>query len=321
MECKINFNTQIIRILPSRLRKIFLTVDIDYMKLYEIRLRVNKPVVINYKNEECYINNNGLTEKIEGGYVTTLNEIKEVLQYISNYSMYAYEDEIKQGFITVEGGHRIGLAGKVVMEKDKIKNIRNIAFVNIRISHEIIGCANKILPYIYNDKNIHHTLIVSPPMSGKTTLLRDIIRSISTGESINKSIKVGVVDERSEIGACYNGVPQNDLGLNTDILDCCPKSEGMMMLIRTMSPSVIAVDEIGTRSDVEAIEYVINCGCKLLATVHGTSIEDISSKPMLGKLVKEKIFERYIILDKKSHVGNIKQIFDSMGNILYTGGV
>ena len=321
MECKINFNTQIIRILPSRLRKIFLTVDIDYMKLYEIRLRVNKPVVINYKNEECYINNNGLTEKIEGGYVTTLNEIKEVLQYISNYSMYAYEDEIKQGFITVEGGHRIGLAGKVVMEKDKIKNIRNIAFVNIRISHEIIGCANKILPYIYNEKNIYHTLIVSPPMSGKTTLLRDIIRSISTGESINKSIKVGVVDERSEIGACYNGVPQNDLGLNTDILDCCPKSEGMMMLIRTMSPSVIAVDEIGTRSDVEAIEYVINCGCKLLATVHGTSIEDISSKPMLGKLVKEKIFERYIILDKKSHVGNIKQIFDSMGNILYTGGV
>ncbi len=323
MDSKMKFNTQIIKILPSRLRKLFLRLDMEYMKIYEIRLRVNRPVIVNYGNKELYINNNGLTEEILEAYIPTIDEIKEFLQYVSNYSLYAYEDEIKQGFITIAGGHRIGLAGKIVMDKDRIKNIRNITSINIRISHEIIGCSQKTIPYIYNDKekNVYHTLIISPPMSGKTTLLRDIIRSISMGEIIEKSITVGVVDERSEIAACYNGVPQNNVGLKTDVLDCCPKSEGMMMLIRTMSPNVIAVDEIGTKNDIEAIQYVINCGCKLLATVHGTSIEDISSKPVLGKLVRERAFERYIILDKKLQVGNVKEIFDSTGNILYTGGV
>ena len=127
---------------------------------------------------------------------------------------------------------------------------------------------------------------------------------------------VGVVDERSEIGACYNGVPQNDIGIRTDILDCCPKSEGMMMLLRSMSPKIIAVDEIGTLRDIEAIEYVINCGCKLLATVHGNGIEDVKNKPLLGKLVRERVFERYIILNNQNRVGNVKEIFDMRGTVL-----
>ena len=131
---------------------------------------------------------------------------------------------------------------------------------------------------------------------------------------------MGVIDERSEIGACYQGVPQNDLGIRTDILDCCPKAKGMMMLIRTMSPRVIAVDEIGSREDLEAMEYVMNCGCKLIATVHGSSIEDIKQKPILRKLVQERIFERYIILNSKGRVGNIDQIYDNRGSQLYLKG-
>ena len=310
---------EIIRILPNSFRNLFEKINIDYKLLTEIRIRVNKPILIYYDNEEFFISNVGRLVKEEHDvYIITVDEIKESLQYICNYSLYAYEDDIKQGFVTVVGGHRVGLAGKVVVEKSCIKNIRYITCINIRVSHQVIGCGDKVMQYIYDEKNnnIYHTLIVSPPMSGKTTLLRDVIRIISNGKGLQSSITVGVVDERSEIAACYNGIPQNDVGIRTDILDCCPKSEGMMMLLRSMSPKVIAVDEIGTLKDIEAIEYVINCGCKLLATVHGNGIEDIKNKPLLGNLVRERVFERYIVLNNYKKVGNIKEIFDMRGNVL-----
>lgn len=310
---------EIIRILPKRIREVFEKIDFDYRNLTEIRLRADKPILINYNNCERFINEyGGLSNLIEDAYVTCEEEIKELLQYVCNYSVYAYEEDIKQGFITIVGGHRIGLAGKVVIEGDNIKYIKNISCVNIRVSHQVIGCARKIMPYIFDEENnnIYHTLIVSPPMGGKTTLLRDIIRIISNESRVNSSITVGLVDERSEIAACYNGIPQNDIGIRTDIMDCCPKAEGMLMLLRSMSPKVIAVDEIGGQKDIEAIEYVINCGCKLLATVHGKSVEDIRSKPLLGRLVRERIFERYIILNNYKKIGNVKEIFDMRGNIL-----
>lgn len=242
------------------------------------------------------------------------------MEYISNYSLYAYEEEMKQGFITIQGGHRIGLAGKVIMEKDMIKSMKYISFINVRLSHQMKGCADGILPYMIEENNVKHTLIISPPRCGKTTLLRDMIRQLSNGTEYFKGVTVGVVDERSEIGACYMGVPQNELGVRTDILDCCPKAKGMLMLIRTMSPQVIAVDEIGSREDIEAIEYVINCGCKLIATVHGSSIEDIRTKPLLRELLQEHVFERYIILNNKRKVGMVTEIFDSQGTPLYKAG-
>lgn len=310
---------EIIRILPKGIREIFSKINLDYKKLTEIRLRADKPILINYNTCEYFISNySELSDLIEDAYVICEEEIKELVQYVCNYSVYAHEEDIKQGFITIVGGHRIGLAGKVVIEGDRIKNIKNISCVNIRVSHQVIGCARKIMPYIYDEENnnIFHTLIVSPPMGGKTTLLRDIIRIISNESGMKSSITVGLVDERSEIAACYNGIPQNDIGIRTDIMDCCPKAEGMLMLLRSMSPKVIAVDEIGARKDIEAIEYVINCGCKLLATVHGNSVEDIRSKPLLGRLVRERIFERYIILNNYRNIGNVKEIFDMRGNIL-----
>lgn len=309
---------EILRILPNNLRGVLDSIKIDFRLLLEIRIRVNKPILIYYDNEEYFINiKNGLVKYPEDAYMITIDEVKESLQYICNYSLYAYEEDIKQGFITVIGGHRVGLAGKIVLEQGDIKNIKYITCINIRVSHQVIGCGKKVIKYLYDDNDsIYHTLIVSPPMSGKTTLLRDIIRIISNGSGLHKSMTVGVVDERSEIGACYNGVPQNDIGIRTDILDCCPKSEGMMMLLRSMSPKIIAVDEIGTLRDIEAIEYVINCGCKLLATVHGNGIEDVKNKPLLGKLVRERVFERYIILNNQNRVGNVKEIFDMRGTVL-----
>ena len=309
---------EILKIFSLNLRKVIGNVDFDYELLQEIRLRVNSPLIVIYNNTEFFISRDyELTSTRNNAYIVTQNEVRETMEYISNYSLYAFEDEIRQGFITIQGGHRVGIAGKTILEADRIKNIKHISFINIRLSHQIKGCGNKVMPYIVQDDSIYHTLIISPPRCGKTTLLRDLIRQLSNGLSTIPGMTVGVVDERSEIGACYMGVPQNELGIRTDILDCCPKVAGMMMLVRSMSPSIIAVDEVGSREDIEAIEYVINCGCKLIATVHGSTIDDIKNKPILGRLVREKIFERYIILNNQGSVGNLEEIYDERGTVLY----
>lgn len=314
---------EILKIFSLNLRRMISNLELDFEKLQEIRLRVNGPLIIIYDNKEYFITKESNLAVIqEDAYYVAQNEIRETMEYISNYSMYAFEDEIKQGFITIQGGHRIGIAGKTILENDKIKNIKHISFINIRLSHQVKGCANKVLPYIMSGHDdIYHTLIISPPRCGKTTLLRDVIRQLSNGDSKYAGVSVGVIDERSEIGACYMGVPQNELGIRTDILDCCPKANGMMMLIRSMSPRIIAVDEVGSREDIEAIEYVINCGCKLIATVHGASIEDIKSKPILGRLVREKIFERYIVLNNRVAVGNVDEIYDARGSVVYKSSI
>lgn len=316
-----NKKEDFMKIFTSQIRTILSKLQIDFEQLQEIRLRIQSPLLILYQNKEFYVKGDGtLGDNRENAYIISKNEIKETMEYISNYSLYAYEEEMKQGFITIQGGHRIGLAGKVIMEKDMIKSMKYISFINVRLSHQMKGCADGILPYMIEENNVKHTLIISPPRCGKTTLLRDMIRQLSNGTEYFKGVTVGVVDERSEIGACYMGVPQNELGVRTDILDCCPKAKGMLMLIRTMSPQVIAVDEIGSREDIEAIEYVINCGCKLIATVHGSSIEDIRTKPLLRELLQEHVFERYIILNNKKKVGMVTEIFDSQGTPLYKAG-
>lgn len=309
---------EILKIFSINLRKIIADLTIDFELLQEIRLRVNGPLMLIYNNKEYFVSNDHrITLDKNSAYIIPQNEVRETMEYISNYSLYAFEDEIRQGFITIQGGHRVGIAGKTILEAERIKNIKHISFINIRLSHQVKGCGDRVMPYIINQNTIYHTLIISPPRCGKTTLLRDVIRQLSNGVSSITGLNVGVVDERSEIGACYMGIPQNELGIRTDILDCCPKVEGMMMLIRSMSPSIIAVDEVGSREDIEAIEYVMNCGCKLIATVHGSSIDDIKNKPILGRMVREKIFERYIILNNKGRVGNIEEIYDERGTVLY----
>ncbi|MGN0438803.1 MAG: stage III sporulation protein AA [Lachnospiraceae bacterium] len=309
---------QILKIVSVKLKKLLEKADLDYEKLQELRLRMNEPFIIIYQGVEMFISNQGNVCKTpKDAYVITAGDIKETLEYISNFSLYAYEDEIRQGFITVQGGHRIGLAGKVIMDKGHVKSVKHISFINIRMAHEKKGCGENILPYIYDGDQVCHTLIISPPGGGKTTLLRDLVRMISDGNEGHPGISVGIVDERSEIGACYHGIPQNDVGMRTDVMDCCPKAEGMLMMIRSMSPAVIAVDEIGKREDIDALSYIMNCGCHILATVHGTSIDDIKSKPILRKLVEEKLFKRFIVLSGGKKPGTIERIFDERGSVLY----
>ena len=308
----------ITKLFPAQIRKALGQALFDRNKIYEIRLRVNAPLIVIYQGKEYFLTLEGeLTREEAKAYHVQTEDLKEMLEYISGYSLYAFEEEIRQGFLTIVGGHRVGIAGKTILDGNKIKSLKYISYINLRLSHQIKGCASPILPYIIKNRQICHTLIISPPRCGKTTLLRDLIRQVSNGNRYMPGVSVGVVDERSEIAGSYQGIPQNDLGIRTDVLDCCPKAEGMMMLIRSMSPEVVAVDELGDYEDIHAIESVIRCGCKLFATVHGSSIEDITRKPLLQRLMQEKVFERYIVLYKKDCAGQIKAIYDERGTGLY----
>lgn len=304
----------VLNLFSIKLRNLISGSGIDFMHLQEIRLRSGQPLILICNNKEYFISNTGIiTSNKDNSFIVDVNEIRETMEYISNYSMYAFEEEIRQGFITVSGGHRVGICGKAVMENGKLKTIKYISFINIRLAHEIKGCSENIMRYLYKAyDSVYNTLIISPPMNGKTTLLRDIVRNISNGSvdensrkySAQKGLSVGLADERSEIAASYLGVPQNDVGIRTDVMDAMPKTYGIMMLIRTMSPDVIAVDEIGSPEDVNSILYGINCGCSFIGTIHGDSIEDVANKPALEKLISEGVFERYLLLEKDSSAGN-----------------
>jgi len=231
--------------------------------------------------------------------------INNIFNSLLNYSAYACQEELINGYITIEGGHRVGVCGRTVMENGRVKTIKDISSINIRRSREIIGVSDPCMGYLLKGKHqIFNTIIVSPPKCGKTTLLRDMIRNFSS-----MGFQVGVCDERSEISGMYNGRPSYDLGIRTDILDGCPKEKGMIMLIRSMSPDLIATDEIGKREDCHAIEAAVCAGISLLATIHGSCYEDVINSG-IGELVGRGIFERLIFLSNVPAIGSISAIRD-----------
>ena len=292
----------------GNIRRLLAEARPEYDRLYEIRLRAGRPVFLVYAGGERFLRIKG-----QEPYLVTRQDLKETLEYVSGYSLYAYEDEIRQGYISVQGGHRIGVTGKVILNGDRIRGMKYISCINVRLAHQIPGCADAVMSYIQSKNHIAHTLIVSPPRCGKTTLLRDVIRQLSNGRKNISGVTVGVVDERSELAGSWQGIPQNDLGMRTDILDACPKAEGMQMLVRSMSPDVVAVDELGKEEDFRAVESVIHCGCRLIATAHGNSVEDILNQPFFQKLKKMEVFERYIVLGGRDQIGQIKGIYDAKG--------
>ena len=292
----------ILQLFPQEYRGLWQPVVREQHCLQELRLRIGRPVIIYSSGEEFFLGESGVLLRSKNmAHVVEERELRQILEHICHYSPYAYEEELRRGFITVAGGHRVGVTGQVVLEPDgNVRTIKNISCLNIRISHQIMGAADGVLPHLYKNQLLRNALIISPPGCGKTTLLRDVIRQVSDGNRYGEGMTIGVVDERSELAGCFQGRVQNDMGMRTDVLDGCPKGAGMLMLLRAMSPQVIAIDEVGESSEWEMLRRASACGCKLLATVHGDSIIDVQRRFDISKENLEKIFQVFILLGKRA---------------------
>ena len=294
---------------PEPVRSVLTASGIPERELREIRLRIGRGLVLDTAEGEVLLNRKG--QKVgteENAYRVDETDIKTTLELLTGYSAYAFEEEIRQGYFTVEGGHRIGVAGRAVTENGKVQRLNYISFLNFRVAHECTGCSNDLFRRLYGDGTYYHTLLFAPAGCGKTTFLRDLIRLLSNG-----GLRVGVADERSELAACYHGIPQHDLGMRTDVMDGCPKAEAMSMLLRSMTPQILAADEIGMEADVYAIRAAAGSGCKVVASAHGGSFEELIRNPVLRTLWEERRFERYVCLEKKGRSFGVKAVYDEEG--------
>lgn len=289
---------EIVSVFPSALRPLCRAGFAPGIEPEEIRLRIGRPVMVLGKGKEYFWNQKEikLQNSREQSYLWQENDMKETLSRMSKYSMYALEEELRSGFFTIQGGHRVGVAGRTVCEQGKILSFRNICSLNIRVARQKKGCARKLIPWLLCGDSIYNTLIISSPGVGKTTMLRDCIRLLSEGSEQMPGKKIGVVDERSEIAASFFGVPQNDLGDRTDVLDNCPKALGMRLLLRSMSPQILAVDELGGKEDCLAVEEALHCGCQILGTMHAKDAGELQEKMYLSRWLKKGFFGRFVFL-------------------------
>lgn len=284
---------EILRYFPNKIYQIFFNLfsenDKIVNEIQEIRMRANRPILLRLNNRDLILQ-----------YNISQSEILQILERLCENSIYAYKNQICKGFITIKGGHRVGLTGSCVIENGKITNIKYISSLNFRIAKEIINCSTRVLREIIDmeNKSIYNTIIVAPPGKGKTTVLRDVIRRLSNGiDEINfKGKSCGVVDERGEIAAMYKGIPQNDIGIRTDIIENVSKNDGIHILVRTMSPEIIACDEIGSKEDVDAIHYALYSGVKGIFTMHGKNVEDIKNNKQIYELIESREIQKVVFL-------------------------
>lgn len=236
-------------------------------------------------------------------HIVTSEELRSTLNSLIKYSYYAYEQDLANGFVTIEGGHRVGVCGKAVVKNGQPTLIKEISSMNIRFAKEIKNCADGLVNEVIDEqKRIRNTLIVSPPGCGKTTMIRDLTRNIS-----NRGFQVAVCDERSEIAGMYCGRAGFDLGSRTDVLDGCDKAYGIPMLIRSMAPDAIITDEIGKTEDIKAVQQCLSTGVALITTIHGSNMEEIESSA-IGQLIRDRVFKRIIFLTNTDGPGTVKEV-------------
>lgn len=294
---------ELIEFFPERLRGDWLDMDLDSHALKEIRLRSGRNVRVIAKRERVL------------PFVYGERELEDVFRYLCRDSVYAYDEERRQGYLAVEGGHRIGITGELAAANEGYI-VKYIRYINIRIAHEKKGIAKAAAKYLHGGGGRGqplNTLIISPPGVGKTTLLRDIIRIVSDGECGFCGCGVGVIDERGELAGAYRGAAVLDCGARTDVVTGGDKGHGIGVLVRTFSPRVIAIDEIGKKSDAEAIIHAGVSGCAVLATAHGSSIEDVERNGELYEIIRLKIFDRLLVLSADENDLRYFEIFDKEG--------
>jgi len=250
----------------------------------EIRLRPHQPLRIRGGSAEKWLSPELSPE-----------DMLETLNLLSQYSYYAFTQQLARGYITVAGGHRVGVAGRVAVEKGEVTAMAEISSLNFRVARQIPGVGKPALPYLLDRGRVLNTLILASPGGGKTTLLRDLVRLLSD----EVGLQVGVVDERSELAGCYRGIPQLDIGRRSDVLDACPRDQGLLMLVRSMGPQVVAADEIGREADAAALENVLAAGVAVLTTAHARDLEEARQRPVLRRLLAGSCFQRVVVLARR----------------------
>ncbi|MCH5185357.1 MAG: stage III sporulation protein AA [Oscillospiraceae bacterium] len=292
----------ILNYLPPAIRRLLYALDIT--PLEEVRLRLKQPITLQFGKDMYFITPKGeLTYDHYSAIKAEKRDIDEALELITQSSVYAAEEEIRKGYITIPGGNRVGICGTAVSDNGKISFIKDINGLNYRFAREIKGVSDEIMKYICRDGDVKSTIIISPPQCGKTTLLRDIARNISA-----MGIKVGIIDERSEIAGINGGMSSYDLGFFTDVLDGCPKDEGMIMMLRSMSPQVIITDEIGTQGDVIALLKMINSGVRIVTSIHASSRGELLRRGDMSKLTG--FFDCFITLSRREGVGTLEEVYE-----------
>ncbi|HBV67352.1 MAG TPA: stage III sporulation protein AA [Clostridiales bacterium] len=269
----------------------------------EIRLRINSPILIKKVKSSFFLS----------GYSVSKKDIEDTIANITRNSIHAFEQEIRGGYITMEGGHRVGLGGDCIYEGESFKGFKNITSLNIRIAREYPKCSENYIKYfISSSKNIYNTIIIGPPLSGKTTLIRDLCAFFSDGikEPSFEGCDITLIDERGEISAVYNGTPQMYVGSRTDVLSYCLKKEGFIMGIRALSPRLIISDELGSKDDFEILQYALKSGVNIIATAHGFSLDDMRKNLYLKEIMNNNFFQRAVILKNNREPCAVREVFD-----------
>ena len=294
---------EILGYMPNHLQKILgKTFELTADGIQEIRIRNNLPLIINTQSGSFAVLSNGsISPAVGGAYTVKCSDIQQIFRAVCENSVYAFAEDIRQGFVTIRGGHRVGISGRALTKDGVVESFRDISSLNIRIAREVIGSANYIIDQIHTPRGVANTLIVAPPMGGKTTVLRDIARQVS-----DKGVKTAIADERGEIAALYRGVPQNNVGVQTDIIENAPRAEAALMLLRTMSPQLIVTDEISTERDAAAIMQCFGMGVAVVASTHGSSVEEVINRKYLKPLLGDGGFEKIILLRKEGTGINTK---------------
>lgn len=303
---------EVLRFFPTELRQILAKIPRDWqLKLIEIRMRINQPLELNFGGFNSFITIKGdLTNDDNGALVIATDAIRKTLNAFTTGSYYALEEELNQGYLALPGGHRVGITGQVFYNGESIRLIRNISSINFRIARSIRGIARPLLPFLWKEGRFLKTLIIGAPATGKTTLIREIIREISSGVPTLgiPGIHVGLVDERSEIAGSYQGIPQLDVGPRTDVLDGCSKRDGVYLLLRAMNPQLIVTDEVGREDDSRVIEDIINAGVSFLATAHARNLTEAILRPGLKRVLQEGAVERLVTISNRLGIGTVESI-------------